>query len=235
MPSLSLATFNTRWGLDSSFFPYDVAGACRDIDTDVIVMQETWWPDVGTSFVDEAADLGYRAHPLRLCRGGFRRGKPWPTRSGVAGAGWWGLAILSRLPTRQVGSVDLVALRRDPALRGALIVELDVDGAAFTVVGTHLAHLSQGSRRQVADLRDKLPALDRPAALCGDMNMWGPLIDGLLPGWRRAVKARTWPAPLPHSQIDHILVTPSVAGADGRRLGRTGSDHRPLRVTLTFD
>ena len=61
-------------------------------------------------------------------------------------------------------------------------------------------------------------------------------MESFLPGWRRTVRGRTWPAGRPHSQIDHIL----VRAADGTEvlhsevLPGVGSDHRPVRATLRF-
>ena len=56
----------------------------------------------------------------------------------------------------------------------------------------------------------------------------------LLPGWRRAVRGRTWPASRPHSQIDHILVRPEIGVVNSAVLGDLGSDHRPVRATLSI-
>jgi endonuclease/exonuclease/phosphatase (EEP) superfamily protein YafD len=66
------------------------------------------------------------------------------------------------------------------------------------------------------------------------LNFWGPPAAALLPGWRRAVRGRTWPAHRPHSQIDHVLVRDDVEALGGEVLPDVGSDHRPLRVTLRF-
>jgi endonuclease/exonuclease/phosphatase family metal-dependent hydrolase len=68
----------------------------------------------------------------------------------------------------------------------------------------------------------------------GDMNMWGPPLSAFFRGWRRVIRGRTWPAFRPHSQLDHLLVTPSVAVVDARIADRTGSDHLPVRATLTL-
>jgi len=58
--------------------------------------------------------------------------------------------------------------------------------------------------RQLNELAASLePAL--PTILAGDFNCWRPLLRVLLPGWRTLVRARTWPARFPHSQIDHVL------------------------------
>jgi endonuclease/exonuclease/phosphatase family metal-dependent hydrolase len=66
------------------------------------------------------------------------------------------------------------------------------------------------------------------------MNMWGPPLSAFFRGWRRVIRGRTWPAFRPHSQLDHLLVTPSVAVIDARIAGRTGSDHLPVRATLAL-
>jgi endonuclease/exonuclease/phosphatase family metal-dependent hydrolase len=54
----------------------------------------------------------------------------------------------------------------------------------------------------------------------------------VLPGWRRAVFGRSWPAHRPHSQIDHVLVRDDVTVLSGEVLGATPSDHRPIRARL---
>jgi endonuclease/exonuclease/phosphatase family metal-dependent hydrolase len=64
--------------------------------------------------------------------------------------------------------------------------------------------------------------------------MWGPIVSGALPGWRRAVRGRTWPAPRVQHQLDHILVNGKVRAFDGTVCEFTGSDHLPVRATLEF-
>jgi endonuclease/exonuclease/phosphatase family metal-dependent hydrolase len=66
------------------------------------------------------------------------------------------------------------------------------------------------------------------------MNLWGPPLVLLLPGWRRAVKGRTWPAWRPHSQTDHILVSAGVGVVDGRVVYVGNSDHRAVRAELKW-
>ena len=53
-----------------------------------------------------------------------------------------------------------------------------------------------------------------------------------MPGWRRAVVGRTWPAWRPHSQIDHILVRGALRPVAGAVLPHAGSDHRPVRAEI---
>jgi len=152
--------------------------------------------------------------------------------------GTWGLALLSRLPVVRTEALELGRLRRDFTRRAALVVEVrpreEIAGSSFTVVATHAPHLTSGSLIQLRELRRSLPSTARPAALAGDMNLWGPPLAALLPGWRRAVKGRTWPAERPHSQTDHILVTPAVQVLESSVVRAGNSDHLPVRARLSW-
>ncbi len=154
-----------------------------------------------------------------------------------ASPGRWGIAVLSRLPVVDRREVDLGRLRRDRARRGALLVRIDMGGGrTLTVVGTHMTHLSYGSPLQFTRLRRRLAPLvdDGPAVLVGDMNLWGPPVAAMMPGWRRVVRGKTWPAWRPHSQVDHILARGPVRVLGGEVLPMAGSDHRPVRAHLTL-
>lgn len=231
MPDLTVATFNTHWGMDRRGRPYDVVETCRALEADVIVLQESWRNDGEPGFAAQAArDLGYGLRQVTLGRVDAH-GRPRLPSLGQ-GRGDWGVAVLTHLPILAEDRIDLGQLPMDPARRAALRLDLDLAGRRLAVVGTHLSHLTHGSVIQLRRLRAALPATDRPAVLAGDMNMWGPVVTAFLPGWRRSVRRRTWPAQLPHSQIDHVLVTPAVEVMGGGRLARSGSDHRPLRARL---
>jgi len=64
------------------------------------------------------------------------------------------------------------------------------------------------------------------------MNLWGPFVARLLPGWRRTVRGRTWPAWRPHSQLDQVLVRGPLTFCGGDVLPAAGSDHRAVRADL---
>jgi endonuclease/exonuclease/phosphatase family metal-dependent hydrolase len=137
---------------------------------------------------------------------------------------------------------DLGQMCRDPTRRSAIAVEVvtgEPDAAQrrrMLVVGTHLSHLRQGSRIQLARLRQMLASRNGPvvpAVLAGDMNLPGPPLLAFLPGWKRAVRGRTWPAWCPVAQSDHILFTAAVTGT-GEVLPIRGSDHLPVRARLSF-
>jgi endonuclease/exonuclease/phosphatase family metal-dependent hydrolase len=164
-----------------------------------------------------------------------RRGAPAPV--GLV-RGTWGIAVLSRLEMRVVRTIDFGQLPTDPARRGAIVAEVSMPsprGGSLHVVGTHMAHLGQGSPRHIATLRrDVRDLVGRAAVVAGDMNLWGPPLSALLPGWRRAVRGRSWPAwsPVLLAQTDHLLVTGPVRVRHAAVLRLAGSDHYPVRASV---
>ena len=263
---LSVASFNLHAGIDGWGRPFDVVGACRSIDADVLVLQECWSPDAGPGDAKAVGSaLGYDVFERELARG--RRGGALPEAddrwvrpmswSGTSHAlyldserplpesvttsrryreaepGGWGLAVLSRVPVEDHQVIDLGHVGRDRVRRAALA--LSFGGGALRVVGTHMAHLTYGSPVHFAKLARALDSTlgKGPGVLAGDMNLWGPPVRALLPGWHRAVRGRTWPAWRPHSQVDHILVRGPVRVVEGAVLATAGSDHRPVRALLS--
>lgn len=266
-PTLSVATFNVHAGVDGWGRPFDVVGACRAIDADVLVLQETWTPDDGVGVAESVGRaLGYTVFEQMFAGGRVANPHPqaderWMKRFGLAGSdhaiyldsrrpingrlgrsdryleagrGRWGVAVLSRLPARGRDVIDLGQLQQDPARRFAVVVEVDVQDVPLTVVGTHMSHVTYGApvqfRRLHAAVRRLAPS--GPRVLAGDMNMWGPPLAALLPGWRRALRRKTWPAWRPHSQVDHILIRGPLAVEDTESFDSMGSDHVPLRARL---
>jgi endonuclease/exonuclease/phosphatase family metal-dependent hydrolase len=171
-------------------------------------------------------------HELAL---GRERLDPWPhlVRRGPSD-GTRTLAVITRLPARRVGELPVGRVAGDPAqARAALHLELDVHGQPLQLVAVHLtSRLPHGPPLQLTRLRRLLPEPPPPVVIAGDFNFWGPPTRALLPGWRRAVVGRTWPARLPHSQIDHVLLRGDVTALSGEVLPDVGSDHRPVRVRL---
>jgi endonuclease/exonuclease/phosphatase family metal-dependent hydrolase len=211
---------------------FDVAAVLRSFDADVLVLQESWWPDDTTAAVDAvAADWGGTVHAAMFGRG---VAEPWPHyASSPRAVGSIGIAVVSRLPARLVADLSL-GNAPDPAPhRRAQHVALDVDGHPLDLVAVHLSsRLPYAPPMQLRSLRGQLPPPERRAVIVGDFNLWGPAVSAMLPGWRRAVRGRTWPAHRPHSQIDHVLVRDDVEVVDAEVLDEVGSDHRPVRVTL---
>ncbi len=240
MGELTLGSLNLHMGRGPGGHAapfYDVVTACKEIDTDVLVLQEAWVPDADEGdVVAVAAALGYTvAGTFAVARASCHDQVRLVAREGPAGDGDWVVAVLSRLP---VIASDVVAvgpqLPRDPGRRAVVRAVVDA-GAPFTVVGTHLPLLKDPVWRLAPALRTALPGPDRPAAFAGDMNMWGWCADRLAgPGWRRAVRGRTYPAHRPHSQTDHILVNAPVEVVAAEVVPQVRSDHRPVRARLRF-
>ena len=68
-------------------------------------------------------------------------------------------------------------------------------GRPVRLVAVHLtSRLPHGPPLQLRRLARALPPPGTPAVVAGDCNFWGPGVEALLPGWRRAVRGRTWPA-----------------------------------------
>lgn len=154
-------------------------------------------------------------------------------RSGEPGS--WGIAVLSRVRIVSHELFLLPKLKRDRSRRAAIVVATECRGNQLSVVGTHMSHLGYGSPSHYLQLRQFLKELSgQDIVLLGDMNLWGPPVKLFLPGWRRAVRGRTWPAWRPHSQVDHILTRGSLRVVRGEVMGPSGSDHRPIRATLSF-
>lgn len=233
MATFSLTSFNARWGLTIDDEPFDVASVVAGFDTDLVSLQEVWDPTSGGSGLPEAArDLGYQLIHVPLSPSRVHP-RPEITADPSAAAGTWGVALLSRLPVRSTRTVDLGRLveRWDVADRFAILAEVDLGGTTITVTTVHLSFALPNAIAQLRRLSGYLPA-HRPSIVAGDCNLWGPLATSVVTDHRRAVRGRTWPAQRPHSQLDHILVSPTIAVDRAAVLDPAGSDHRPVQAVL---
>ncbi|HZU79481.1 MAG TPA: endonuclease/exonuclease/phosphatase family protein, partial [Acidimicrobiales bacterium] len=195
MPRLVVATFNVHGGVDGWGRAYDVVDACRRLEADVLVLQESWTPAEGPALADTvAAALGYEVAGRAMApvvlyppddrdRRGW--GPPrWPRRSAGIRAGHRsgrgaavvrgtvGLAMLWRVAARPPEVIELGRIGTDPARRLAFSLEVGRGPAparpALTVVGTHMSHIRHGSPVQLRRLHRVLPPPHVPAVLVGD-------------------------------------------------------------------
>ena len=150
--------------------------------------------------------------------------------------GEWGIGVLTRFEVEEVRVESLGRLPRERVQRALIIAKLRDGERSFYVLAIHGAHLSHGSYRHYRKVNSIAAELgrDAPVLLAGDFNCWRPLLRVLLPGWHSMVRARTWPAHKPHSQIDHVL-----ARGPWRRVGGFasdgGSDHLALVADVELD
>ncbi len=148
--------------------------------------------------------------------------------------GRWGMALLSRVPVRDVEVIPLGQLRRDSARRAVIRGVVDLEGGPIVVHGTHMSHITHGSHAQYRLLGTKLPPVTTAAVLAGDMNLWGPpvvsYVRGLAASRHRPDLAR--PAP-PQPARPHPGHPPGAGHrGPGRRVRRlrppSGGGHAGL-------
>jgi len=223
----TLATYNVHRciGRDARRDPARTLEVLRELDADVIALQELHWrPREALHLLAEfGAALGYAwlAGPTFMREDGH-----------------YGNALLTRLGVRESARVDLSLPGREP--RGALDARLDAGGVGLRVIATHLG-LRPGERR--AQMR-RLLALMRlhastPLVLMGDLNewfLWGRPLRWLRRHFGDTPAPSTFPAGWPLFALDRIWVEPRGLLDDIRphasALARSASDHLPLRAEL---
>jgi endonuclease/exonuclease/phosphatase family metal-dependent hydrolase len=241
---LRLVTYNVHrcLGMDGKLSPDRIARVLAHCDADVIALQELDVRRRRTGNVDQVHAIAQR---LRM---DFHF-HPAITIEEEA----YGDAILSRLPLRLVRSAKLPSSPSDPQAepRGAIWVEVDVDGQPVQIINTHLG---LGRRERLAQVAALLgsewlgdSACREPVVLCGDFNavrfsvpyrqLTGRLRDAQfsLPGHRRRA---TWSSNYPLVAIDHVFCSGEieVKAVEVARtsVARLASDHLPLIVDLAI-
>jgi endonuclease/exonuclease/phosphatase family metal-dependent hydrolase len=233
MAQLTVASFNTHWGIHHSGRPFDVVRPSVALAADVLVLQEVWRPNGRPCFADEIAErMGATVHETILMSD-RNRGRPRHLQPPAGPPGTAGISIISRLPVRASRTIDLPPASGDCVdQRHALLLTVTVDGRPLTIAGMHASHRLWGSLPQVRAVNRALGELDHPSVLAGDLNMWGPVVGLVLPNRKRAVRGRTWPAHHPHSQIDHLWIDDRLRSIDSGVAPATDSDHRPIWARL---
>ncbi|WP_174280700.1 endonuclease/exonuclease/phosphatase family protein [Sphingomonas bacterium] len=216
-------------GLDRRRSPERILDVLREIDADVVALQEAdrrfgararVIPD---RLLDEASD--YRAVPF-----GMR----------AASMGWHGNAIL----VRKAAAVDWCQPIHLPALepRGAVTADLTLPGGlAIRVAAMHLDLSGLWRRRQAAAVMAHLDAAPerRPAVLMGDLNEWttaGGCLRDFARHYRFAPTGPSFHASRPIGRLDRIMASPELtmvdAGVHNSATARRASDHLPIWAVL---
>ena len=213
-----------------------VAAVLAELNPDIVALQEL---DVGrarTGHVDQAHEIARRLEMSHHFHPALQVEEE-----------RYGDAILTSYPERLVKTGPLPGYPRIRALepRGAVWVEVDVDGRALQIINTHLGLVPREQQIQAAHLAGPawLEHADCawPAILLGDFNatassvVYRTLTAHLQPARRLARKktpTSTFPSPLPVLRIDHLFVSPGVevqhVFAPFDPLTRVASDHLPL-------
>lgn len=227
---LRIASYNIHKavGRDRRFDPDRIIEVIRQIDADVVALQEA----------DQR--FGERTGLLDLSRLERRTGlRPVPVQSAWQGHGWHGNVVLFRdglvTATRQ-----LVLPGVEP--RGALIADLLVANAPIRVVAAHLGLLRRSRSRQVETLiAASRPTDGRPIFLMGDLNEWRvgkkSTLHGLAPKFGPLqVAIPSFPARFPIWALDRIVAYPAETIAQvelhDTELARLASDHLPIKAVV---
>jgi endonuclease/exonuclease/phosphatase family metal-dependent hydrolase len=238
MGQLTVASFNTHWGVHRSGRAFDVVAPTLALAADVLVLQEVWRPNGGRCFVDEIAEgMDDATVNEAIFMSDHNPARPRHLRVPPGPPGTCGIAVISRLPVRHVREIELPHAQGDVVKqRHSLLVTVSVgDGVGddtVTIGGMHASHRLWGSLPQVRRVDRALVETGGPSVIVGDLNMWGPVVGLAVPNRKRAVLGRTWPAQHPHSQIDHLWIDDDLRVIDSGIAPPTESDHRPIWARL---
>lgn len=224
---LKFASYNIHKavGLDRRRDPDRILSVLREIDADVIALQEA-----DRRFGDRQSVL-----PLAT----IDDHTPWravPLNQRPDSIGWHGNALLVRrgIAVQAASVVPLPTL--EP--RGAVRADLEVAGHRVRVVGMHLDLSGLRRRQQVRAVLHHLAGCDRdsPAVLMGDFNEWsrhgGALREFHHHQWHVPAPGRSFPSRRPVAMLDRIVAsaecTVSLCGVHHSALAATASDHLPV-------
>ena len=226
---LALATWNVHScvGLDARFSPDRIANVIRDLQIDVIGMQEVGWHHRGETGLDQFAFLA-RETGMTVCAA--------PTKHNDHAH--FGNGLLTRLPVLSFRPIDLTLRFREP--RGGLEAVLDLNGRPVRMIVAHLG-LDPWERaqqiEQIIGIVEEQP--DLPTAFMGDLNEWtskSPRQERLAECFGDWVAPRSFNARMPTLRLDRIYVrgglTIPVSEVVRTNLTRHASDHLPVRVVL---
>lgn len=229
--ALTFATYNIHKavGTDGVRDPARIISVLREMDADVIVLQE--------------ADLRFGSRPSVLPRV-LIDDTPWkivPVARRPRSIGWHGNAMLVRRNAEILDSAALDLPMLEP--RGAISATIQLKERVFRVIGAHL-DLS-GLRRA-----DQITAILRfqskahpacPTIIAGDFNHWsarGGAMRQFGSEWRVQASGPSFPSRRPIARLDRIAVSPEwqvrACGVHHSQQSAQASDHLPVRLIAQF-
>lgn len=155
-----------------------------------------------------------------------------------AGVMGYGNTLLVRQPPMRVSYHDITIAGREA--RGAIRLELNVNGNPLCILNTHLGLQQWERHRQFMHLHTLVSGCPKGTVLLGDFNEWWPGsgalrdLDRLFGEQQPSIS--TWPSHRPFFALDRIWVKPAhyirYLGAYITPLTRVASDHLPLMARL---
>lgn len=227
---IAIASYNIHSGvgLDRRCSSARIAQVLKELECDFYALQEV---DNQPGDHEESMQLEYFERALNMTAV--------PGLRIVRKTGEYGNAILTRLPVLSVQRHDLSHSWFEP--RGALDVQVDVNGQPLRIIATHLG-LSRSERgtqwralmTALAEGSDELPTI-----LLGDMNEWYPRAMTLQQAHRafgRPPAPAAFPSFAPFLALTRIWVRPrhALLSLDVHRsaTARGASDHLPVKAVV---
>ncbi|MFN3522126.1 MAG: endonuclease/exonuclease/phosphatase family protein [Phenylobacterium sp.] len=242
MPRILTYNVHRCVGVDRRLDVGRVAAVIARLEPDIVALQEL---DVGrlrTNGVDQAheiaqrLDMAFHFHPALRVEEEL-----------------YGDAILTSLPERKIKAGPLPGHPRMPGLepRGALWIEVEIEGRRLQVINTHLGLVPREQHLQAAHLAGPQwlgdPDCAGPTILLGDFNATtSSVVHRALTARLRQSRAlaerptpsATFPSPFPVLRIDHLFVSEDIVVhevfAPFDPLTRVASDHLPLVMDFSL-
>ncbi|MEH3159796.1 MAG: endonuclease/exonuclease/phosphatase family protein [Sphingomonas taxi] len=227
---LKVASYNIHKGigLDRRRNPERVLEVLREVDADIVALQEadrrfgTRESVLPTHLLDEHSDWKPVAFGMR-----------------ALSMGWHGNVILVRKTAQVVAHAPIHLPSLEP--RGAVMADVATDAGVVRVVGMHLDLSGLWRRRQAAAIIAHVAAAGeaRPTVMMGDLNEWtaaaGCLRD-FCRDYRMADTGPSFHSRRPVGRLDRIMVSQDLSvvecGVHASPAARKTSDHLPIWATL---
>jgi endonuclease/exonuclease/phosphatase family metal-dependent hydrolase len=238
---IRIATYNVHKcrGLDRRTDPERIAAVIRELDADVIAIQEILDVRDARPEHDQARRIEETLHNYRSCFG--------ENRTLYGGA--YGNLTLSRIPFATCVNYDITW--RDHERRGCLRTDISLSPNLilhfFNIhLGTGFLERRHQARRLLTETVLKQTDLSGPRIVVGDFNEWiRGLASRLMAREFSAIEprahlryARTYPGVLPFLHLDHFYYDKSLELHSFRlhrsRRALVASDHLPLVAEFVF-